>query len=1082
MKTLMFCGALALMTMASQGATFYCDPARGAATGDGSAEHPWRTVEELIGAGKIELRNLQGTVTTRNAVVKAGDTILLRSGWHGVLRISAGYNEKPIIIAAAPDSTPAVGFVEIGEGSNWTISGLTVSPSLAPSPLERTSRYLVKLGEGGGEQSTNLVVENCFVYSVLDTAGWSGKDWVQKPANGIWLGRHGKRHIARNNYILNARFGIELCAPECIAEGNVVENFSGDGMRVMRDGQIAQYNIIKDNFVGARDGDDNHDDGIQVFLFNVGTGTIRDVTLRGNIILQPEKDGLPFLNGLQGIGCFDGPLVNFLVESNVVCVNHFHGISLYDAQNCTIRDNTCFSRWSGRAEPWVMLGQKKNQAASNTVHGNFAHSFQFKADASVRAENNQQVTEKVYAGKLKELLAIINQKFGAVHPTAKRSRLEASRQASEKPLDLPPLRLGPKPSDTVPERRARTQRALPDGVQEIPYVETSAAPVLTEAEKKRGYLLFQRPITECVYPNTRPLPDERIDALVGFGTPGEFEAVTLALYPPRPLQNLKVRVSTLSGASGQIAAERVDVRLATYWNIGFPSYTTLKTYRRMPELLERVTIDSSPAHECQWYWLTVHVPEDAKPGLYRGTVSIWDDGFDQAVEIPLAFRVLGFRLQKDPAKHFSAYYYTRNRALYKGRDEAFIRRAADNDYQAMRDFGLDMLPTLYLRCDDGKRITLADATEMERMLATGLKGPAPVTADNVIGRIYRDMVPRGKHESHWRISPLPPPEFYDRVTELFRTFEAERKAKGWPEFICCPIDEVDPSCKEFGTKVYAAVKAAGLRTYATKDPIGADASDYAPFLDIWCSQPYSMSYERIISQKQHEYWCYPNHNAGEIKDRRVMCKGGRMTYGFGFWRSGYTTLIPWHWCWPSEPDPFDYLRGRFSGCGQRVDDDGEVMPAIYWMCFREGYDDARYVYTLQQAIIEREESKDPNCLAAVAEGRRTLQETWDSIHIQPKYLAEGMWPSEEFDAIRWRLGVQISRLLEFPASKSATAPSVLVAGSSRAHEHDGGEGGAYPVGWPRLAREFKPCELDMSSYDILEFWIRIDSNRDESGG
>jgi hypothetical protein len=22
-----------------------------------------------------------------------------------------------------------------------------------------------------------------------------------------------------------------------------------------------------------------------------------------------------------------------------------------------------------------------------------------------------------------------------------------------------------------------------------------------------------------------------------------------------------------------------------------------------------------------------------------------------------------------------------------------------------------------------------------------------------------------------------------------------------------------------------------------------------------------------------------------------------MTYGFGFWRSGYTTLIPWHWNW-----------------------------------------------------------------------------------------------------------------------------------------------------------------------------------------
>ena len=43
------------------------------------------------------------------------------------------------------------------------------------------------------------------------------------------------------------------------------------------------------------------------------------------------------------------------------------------------------------------------------------------------------------------------------------------------------------------------------------------------------------------------------------------------------------------------------------------------------------------------------------------------------------------------------------------------------------------------------------------------------------------------------------------MTELFRVFETERRAKGWPEFICCPIDEVDATCREFGAKVYAAV-------------------------------------------------------------------------------------------------------------------------------------------------------------------------------------------------------------------------------------------------------------------------------------
>jgi hypothetical protein len=706
-------------------------------------------------------------------------------------------------------------------------------------------------------------------------------------------------------------------------------------------------------------------------------------------------------------------------------------------------------------------------------------------------------------------------------------------------MEMPPLRLGPKPTDEVAERRARSQPTVPNGAKEIAFDELAPEPALTDRERERGYLLFQRPLTESIYPNTRPLAHERIDSLVAFATPGEFEPVTFSLYPLRPLQNLKVRVSPLTCSSDEILASSVDVLLATYWNIGFPSYTTVNTYRRVPELLERVTVHSSPARECQWYWLTIHVPDDARPGLYRGTVTVWDDGFGQALEIPLVFRVLSFRLQKDPRKHFSAYFYARNKILYRGRDDAFIRRAADKDYYAMLDFGLDMLPTFYLGCEDGRRMVLAEAEELDRMLAAGLKGPVPVTADGAIARIYRDTTPDGKRENHWRINPLPPPAFYERITELFRAFELERKAKGWPEFICCPIDEVDPSCKEFGVKVYAAVKAAGLRTYATKDPIGADAADYAPYLDIWCSQPYSLPYERIVAQDRHEYWCYPNHNAGEIKDRRTMCKGGRMTYGFGLWRSGYTTLIPWHWCWTAGPDPFDYLRGRNSGCGQRVDDDGEVMPAIYWACFREGHDDGRYVYTLQQAIVEREHSKNPGCLAAVAEGRRLLQETWDTIRVQSRYLADGMWPSEEFDTIRWRLAVATSRLLGYPVTDTAVAPSVLVtsrAGSKAGpenspyeparragkletfdlaggfdawqngtaegkteiteaarhagkiglrwtvtidHQNDGGEGGRYPVGWPRVAREFKAGELDLSGYDTLEFWLRIDSNRDE---
>lgn len=419
------CAILCFVAFATAHATtFYCDPATGAPQGDGSAQRPWRTIEQVIKDRLIQLRDPRGQAANPNAPVQPGDTILLRSGWHGTIRITSGYNEQPITMAADPGHTPQVGWVEIGGGRKWIVQGLTVSPSLAPTPLDRPPRELVMLGERGGDESADLVVEDCFIYSVLDTSRWTGKDWTEKPASGIWLGRHGRAHIARNNYVLNTRFGINLCAPGCVAEGNVVANFSADGIRATRDGQVVQYNVIKNNFVGARDGDDNHDDGIQVFLFNVGTGTVRDIVLRGNIILARETEGMPFPNPLQGIGCFDGPLVHFLVESNVVCVNHWHGITLGDAQGCTVQDNTCFSRWPDRARPWVQMGQKKNQARGNTVRNNLAHSFDFKADVEVKAENNRPVTEAAFRQKLTELAAIIDARFGKLHPVAKRPRLE----------------------------------------------------------------------------------------------------------------------------------------------------------------------------------------------------------------------------------------------------------------------------------------------------------------------------------------------------------------------------------------------------------------------------------------------------------------------------------------------------------------------------------------------------------------------------------------------------------------------------------------------------------------------------------
>jgi hypothetical protein len=309
-------------------------------------------------------------------------------------------------------------------GSRWRVKGLLVSPSLAPDPPEKMPKHLAVLGEFGRDEGEALEIHDCFIFSAPDASQWSAGDWVGKPASGIWLGRYGKAHVARNNFILNTRVGIDICAPESLCEGNVIDGFSADGIRVTRDGIQVRHNVIRNNFVGEGDGDENHDDGIQSFLFNKGRGLVRDVVVEGNVIVERADPGLPFSNPLQGIGFFDGPLVNYQVRDNVVMVDQHHGVSVYDAQECVISGNACWNpdRRSKR-QPWVMLGQKQGLARDNRVEDNLAHSINTEADKSAKERGNRTVNERSFRKRWDEVTEVIVEKFGETHALAGRKRV-----------------------------------------------------------------------------------------------------------------------------------------------------------------------------------------------------------------------------------------------------------------------------------------------------------------------------------------------------------------------------------------------------------------------------------------------------------------------------------------------------------------------------------------------------------------------------------------------------------------------------------------------------------------------------------
>jgi parallel beta-helix repeat protein len=395
---------LALTFMGAPAATYFSDPVAGTAAGDGSANAPWPKLQELASGGNL-------------ATLQGGDTLLLRSGNHGDVKLS-GDNATVVTLAAAPGQTPQLSRLVITRGANWLVKGLTISPSFAPAPY---AGNIVTVAEGG--PSRDLVLEDCFIYTALDSTKWTAADWI-KTHNGVFMGRHGTHLTLRNNYILNTRFAVSLCAPDSLCEGNIITNFSGDGIRITRDSLTVQFNTVKNCFVGPADGDDNHDDLMQCFLFNKGTGTIRNAIIRGNILIGFEDSNQPLKHEPQAIGFFDGPLVDFLVEKNVIRTNHYHGISLYDAVNCKILDNVVKPISDQKMKPWIMLGTKKvGGSTGNEVKNNMATSFNLKADPKVVAADNIPVDDSKFDHRLKELEREINAKFGEFHPVAKLSRL-----------------------------------------------------------------------------------------------------------------------------------------------------------------------------------------------------------------------------------------------------------------------------------------------------------------------------------------------------------------------------------------------------------------------------------------------------------------------------------------------------------------------------------------------------------------------------------------------------------------------------------------------------------------------------------
>ena len=346
------------------GNAYYLDPVNGSIHSSGDAAHPWGSLTDVFAAGKS---------------FQSGDTLFLRTGNHGSPTIQ-GMNADTVTIRPEPGHQPTIKNLSVRAASHWVLQDLTISPETARLYDQAT---LVDIGA----DASNITVKGCRLYSVRDSSRWSKADWLSKACHGVRV--EGSGNILIGNSLLNVSFGI-TCEGECnLVERNVIANFCRDGLRGQGDHNAFLHNVVKNSYNVQNKGQC----GFKSLSYGpegLGSGVVRGIVLRGNTILNTTDPDQPFKGNLQGIGCFRGFYEDWIVENNVVIVNHWHGITLRGAHNCSIVNNTVINQGTTPpGPPWIKIENHPGGESStgNVIRNNLAPAYASDAGIGQRDHN-----------------------------------------------------------------------------------------------------------------------------------------------------------------------------------------------------------------------------------------------------------------------------------------------------------------------------------------------------------------------------------------------------------------------------------------------------------------------------------------------------------------------------------------------------------------------------------------------------------------------------------------------------------------------------------------------------------------------
>jgi len=540
------------------------------------------------------------------------------------------------------------------------------------------------------------------------------------------------------------------------------------------------------------------------------------------------------------------------------------------------------------------------------------------------------------------------------------------------------------------------------------------APEPTGAERKLGYIVYQRPYTVPMTYRSVPKGEERTTELHISGCPGEYVPVTFSLYPLEHVSGIQVSASDLLGPDGAvIPSASVDIRYVTYQSVWQEKWIAY-SFKAQENLLRHFDNLNLTTGRSQRFWLTAKLADGQNAGKYAGTVTISSSEGD--TRLPLNLTVMPFKLAN---VEDMGYFMYANGALT--RDPERARKVARD----MREHGMNTATIYYWAQTDernGEHRLVVDEP-------VGYSAETRYTVDRSRGVSYSQVMNILIEEGFARKVPLI--DIYavaletsgyqaEMIVELDRIY----KERGWPQVVYYLVDEYDQyeEKTKYALKRSAELKKHGLDLKYTTAIVGREAyrerTDAAAHLyDVWIlGTPSADLIVKGLSTGK-ELWSY-----GWTYSHNYSTADLRHYFGRYLWKTGLKGASLWCYNYGRFRDRFwSYPDGPFSPAEHYLAfsyvwyEDDEIIPTARWEAVREGIDDYRYLRTLERFAVAAAAAGDEELRAAGNAGLELLDEIRDNVAlvVSCAEVADEDKPSlADIDTERRRVAEAILRILK----------------------------------------------------------------------